>query len=65
MIVEILLEVGGFNMDRGAELAMVDEDIDVQKGDVGRGSVPDEVDSIATIELFHESSEGVRPMGPE
>ena len=35
MIVEILLGVGGFNMDGGAELTIVNADIDVQKGDVG------------------------------
>ena len=37
MIVEILLGVGGFNMDRGAELPMVNADIDVQKYDMGGG----------------------------
>ena len=52
-------------MDRGAELTMVNPDIDVQKGDVGEGSVSSEVDKISTVELFQESSEGVRPMGPE
>ena len=57
MIVEILLGFYGFNMDIGAELTMVDADIDVQKGDVGGGS-----GQIATVELFQESSEGVRPM---
>ena len=35
MIVEILLGVCGFSMDKGAELALVNADIDVQKGDVG------------------------------
>ena len=58
---EILLGVGGLNMDRGAELTVVDADIDVQKSDMGGGSVPGEV----TVELLKESSEGVRPMGPE
>ena len=64
-MVEILLGVGVFNMDRGVELALVDVDIDVQKGDVGGGSVPVEEDRTATVELFQESSEGVRPSGPE
>ena len=40
MIVEILLGVGGFYMDRGAELNMVDAEINIQEGDVRRGSVP-------------------------
>ena len=65
MIVEILLEVGGFNMNRGTELTMVDVDIDIQKGDAGGGSVPGEMDRIVTVELFQESSEGVKTMGPE
>ena len=65
VIVEILLGIIGFNMDRDAELTIIDADINVQKGDLGGGSVPGEVDGIATVELFQESSEGVRPMGPE
>ena len=40
MIVEILLGVGGFYMNRGAELNTVDAEINVQKGDVRGGSVP-------------------------
>ena len=44
VIEELLLGAAGFNMDRGAELAMVDVDIDVQKGDMGGGSVPGEVE---------------------
>ena len=41
VIMEIFLGVGGFNMDRGAELTMVDADIDIQKGDMGGGSGQD------------------------
>ena len=55
LIEEIWLGVGGFNMDRGAELIMVDTD----------RSVPGEVGRIATVELFQENSEGVGHMGPE
>ena len=65
VVVEILLEVGGFNMNRGVELTMVNADIDVQKSDVRGGSVPGTVDGIAIVELFKESSEGVNPMRPE
>ena len=65
LIVEILLGVGGFNIDRGVELAIVNADIDAHKGDVGGGSVSGVVDRIVTVELFQESSEGVRPMGPQ
>ena len=65
MVVEVLLGVGRFDVDRVAEMAILNTDIDVQKDDVGGGSVPGEVDGILTVELFKEISEGVRPMGPE
>ena len=64
MVMEVLLGVGGFDVDRGAEMAMVNANIDVQKSDMG-GSVPGEEDGILTVELFKEISEGVGPMGPE
>ena len=65
VLVEISLGVYGFYMDRGTELTIVDANIDVQKGDIGEGTVPGEVDSIAIVELFQEGSEGVGPTGPE
>ena len=52
MVVEVLLGVGGFDVDRGAEMNMFNTDIDVQKSDMGGGSVPGEVDGILTVELF-------------
>ena len=65
MVVEVLLGVGGFDVDRGAEMTMFNTDIDIQKSDMGGRSVPGEVDRILTIELFKEISERVGPMGPE
>ena len=44
--------VGGFNVDGGAELTLVDVNIDIQEGDMGLGGVPSEVDRIATAEPF-------------
>ena len=35
MIMELLLGVGRFNMDRGVELTRIDVDINIQKGDMG------------------------------
>ena len=35
MVVEVVLGVGGFNMDKDTELTMIDVDIDIQKNDVG------------------------------
>ena len=65
MVVEVLLGVGGFDVDRGAKMTMFNTDIDVQKSDMGKGSVPGEVDGIPTVKLFKEISEGVGSMGPE
>ena len=33
LVVEVLLGVGRFDVDRGAEMAIFDADIDVEKGD--------------------------------
>ena len=65
MVVELLLGVAGFNVDRGAEMTVVNTDTDIQKSDMGGGSVLGEVDGMQTVELFKEISEGVVPMGPE
>ena len=65
MVVDVLLRVGGFDVDRGAEMTVVDTDIDAHKIDMGWGSVPGEMDGIQTVQLFKESNEGERPMGPE
>ena len=35
VVVQILLIVGGFDVDRGAELTLVDVNIDIQEGDMG------------------------------
>ena len=46
MVMEVLLGVGGFDVDRGAEMTMVNMDIDIQESDMRGGSVPGEVDRI-------------------
>ena len=35
MVMKVLLRVGGFDVDRGVEITMVNVNIDVQKSDVG------------------------------
>ena len=52
LVVEVLLGVGWFDVDRGVEMAIFDADINVEKGDMGRGGVPGEVDGILTVELY-------------
>ena len=65
MVVEVLLGVGRFDVHRGAEMTIFNTDIDIQKGDMGGGNVPGEVDRIPTVELYKEICEGVGPMGSE
>ena len=62
---EVLLEVGRFDMDRGVELTMIHTYINVQKCDFGGGGVPGELDGIAAVEAFKELGEGVGTMGPQ
>ena len=57
--------VGGFNVDGGAELTLVNANIDVQGSDMGLRGVPGEVGRIATVEPFMEGSEGVWTIWPE
>ena len=54
VVMQILLMVGGFDVDGGAELTLVDVNIDIQEGNMGLGGVPDEVDRIATVEPFKD-----------
>ena len=62
VVMQILLMVGGFDVDGGAELILVDVNI---KGDMGLGGVLGEVDRVATVEPFKEGDEGVWTMWPE
>ena len=59
VVMQILLMVGGFDVDRSAELTFVDVNIDIQKGDIRLGGVPVEVDRITTVEPFKEGDEGI------
>jgi hypothetical protein len=43
---EVLVEVGRFEMDGGMKLTMIHMYIDVQKCDFGRGGVPGELDGL-------------------
>ena len=62
---EVLLEVGRFDMDGGVELTMIHTYIDIQKCDFGRGGVPGELEGIAAVEAFKELGVGVGTMGPK
>ena len=62
---EVLLEVGRFEMDGGVELTMIHMHIDIQKCDFGGGGVPGELGGIAAVEAFKELGEGVETMRPK
>ena len=65
VIMQVLLMVGGFDVDGGVELTLVDVNIDIQESDMRLGGVPYEVVRIATVEPFKEGGERVGTMGPE
>ena len=60
MVMQILLMVGGFDVDGGAKLTLVNVNINIQEGDMGLGGVPCAVDRIATVEPFKEGDEGFK-----
>ena len=65
VVMQVLLMVGGFDVDRGAELTLVNVNIDIQESNMGPGGVPGEVDRIATVEPFKEGGEGFGTIWPE
>ena len=65
VVMQILLMVGGFDVDGSAELTLVDVNIDIQEGDMGLGGVAGEADMMVTVEPFKEGHEGVWTMWPE
>ena len=62
---EVLLEVGRFDMDGGLELTMIHMYIDVQKCEFGGGGVPGELDGIAAFEAFKDLGERVGTLRPK
>ena len=51
---EVLLEVGGFDMDGSVEMTMTQVNINVQKRYFGGADVSSELDGIAPVETFKE-----------
>ena len=60
---EILLEVGGFDMD-GSEMIMIQVHIDFQNCDLGGGGMLSEFDRIVAVQVFKELGEAVETMKP-
>ena len=50
--VKVLLVVGGFDMDGSAEARLVNKDVNIQEGDMGRGDGPGKSERVATIEAL-------------
>ena len=65
VVMQILLMVGGFDVDRDTELTLVNVNINIQVGDMELEGVPGEVDRIVTVEPFKEGDEGVWTKWPE
>ena len=62
--VEVLLVVGGFDVDGGAEIKLV-KDVNIQEGDMERGDGPGKSDRIATIEALKEEEKGIMNTSPQ
>ena len=58
---EVLLEVGGFDMDGSVWMNLIQAYIDVQKCEFEGESVLGELDLIAAVESFKELGKGVGP----
>jgi hypothetical protein len=63
--VEVLLVVGEFDVDGGAEVRLVNKDVNIQEGDMGRGDGPGKSDRVATIDALKEEENGIMTMSPE
>ena len=50
--------VGGSDVDGGAEARLVNKDVNIKEGDMGRGDGPDKLDRVMTIETLKEKGEG-------
>ena len=63
--VEVLLVVGGFDVDGCAEVRLVNKDVNIQEGDMGRGDGPGKLDRVVTIEVLKEEEKGIMTMSPQ
>ena len=57
--------VGGFDVDGCAEVRLVNKDVNIQEGDMGRGDGPGKSDRIATIETLKDKEKGIMVMSPQ
>jgi len=57
--VEVLLVVGGFDVDGCAEVRLVNKDVNIQEGDMGKGDGQGKSDRVATIEVLKEEEKGI------
>ena len=62
---EVLLEVGGFDVDGSMEMTMIKEHTDVQKHNLGGGDISGEFEGIMAIDAFKEQGEGGGTLRPD
>ena len=58
---EILLMVGGLDVDRGVEAKLVN----IKEDNIGGGDGPVKSDRIVTVEVLKEMEKGIIAMGPQ
>ena len=52
-------------MDGGTEVRLVNKDVNMQEGDMGKGDGPGKSDRIETIEALKEEEKGIMTMSPQ
>ena len=63
--VEVLLVVGEFDVDKGAEARLINKDDNIQEGDMGRGDGPSKSDRVVSTEALKEKEKGMMTMSPQ
>ena len=56
--VEVLLVIGGFDVDGGAEVRLVNKDVNIKEGDMGRGDGPGKAQGKGEGNHDHEFTTG-------
>ena len=57
--------IGGFDVDGGAKGRLVNNDVNIKEGDMGRGDGLGKLDRVTTIEALKEKEKGIMTMSQE
>ena len=63
--VKVLLVVSGFDVDGSAEARLVNKNVNIKEGDMGRRYGPSTLNRVATIEALKEKEKGIMTLSPQ